>query len=171
MQSQRDKKHIAANIVIWALTALWLIVIFLFSSYPDYESDEQTLFVIDVLNTIFGLDLSSGDLFSSFGFLQSIDFIIRKSAHFIEYFILGVLSFISLRDLRYLFKKQRMAQSVIAVSFCALYAVSDEIHQLFVEGRYGCLRDVLIDTSGSVLAVMICLFTIWTAKKCRRKTH
>ena len=169
MQRQKSKKHIIANIIIWTLTAVWLAVIFLFSSYPEDESDRQTLLVIDVLNMLFGLDLSSGELVVNFGFLESIDFFIRKSAHFIEYFILGVLSFMSFRDLRFLFKGKRVAQAVPAVLFCAVYAVSDEIHQLFVKGRYGCLRDVLIDTFGSIVAVLICLLVVWAVKKCRRK--
>ncbi len=171
MQRQKNKKHIIANIIIWILTAVWLAVIFIFSSYPEDESNRQTLLVIDALNTLFGLNLSSGELVENFGFLESIDFFVRKSAHFIEYFILGVLCFMSFRDLRVLFKRQRASQAVIAVLFCAIYAVSDEIHQLFVKGRYGCVRDVFIDTCGSVIAVLICLLVVWTAKKCRRKIH
>ena len=40
-----------------------------------------------------------------------------------------------------------------------LYASTDEFHQLFVPGREGTFRDVLIDTSGAIIAIIfICLF-------------
>lgn len=141
----------------------------MFSSFPKGESDRQTLIVIDVLNALFKLDLSSGELISNFGFLESVDFFIRKFAHFIEYFVLGVLSFLSLRDVRFFFKRQRVAQSALAILFCMLYAASDEIHQLFVSGRNGSVKDVLIDTLGSAFSVLICLGVVWIVKKHRRK--
>jgi VanZ family protein len=38
---------------------------------------------------------------------------------------------------------------------CYLYALSDEFHQLFVIGRSGEFKDVIIDTLGSILAIII----------------
>ena len=36
-----------------------------------------------------------------------------------------------------------------------MYAISDEVHQLFVPGRSGQATDVLIDFSGSLAAILI----------------
>ena len=36
-----------------------------------------------------------------------------------------------------------------------LYACTDEIHQLFIQGRAGQLKDVLIDTIGSLTGIYI----------------
>jgi VanZ family protein len=65
-----------------------------------------------------------------------LDFIVRKLAHISEYFILYALAFNSIRNKKY------------ALIFCILYAASDEYHQTFIQGRMGCVRDVLIDSIG-----------------------
>ena len=41
------------------------------------------------------------------------------------------------------------------VSESTVFAATDEFHQRFVPGRYGCLRDVLIDAAGSIIGLMI----------------
>ncbi|MCR5748151.1 MAG: VanZ family protein, partial [Lachnospiraceae bacterium] len=45
---------------------------------------------------------------------------------------------------------------IISLAFCFLFACSDEIHQLFVPGRAFEFADIMIDTSGAVLAALIC---------------
>lgn len=44
----------------------------------------------------------------------------------------------------------------LALGICILYAISDEFHQLFVPGRGGQIRDVLIDSTGAIVGVAIC---------------
>ena len=41
----------------------------------------------------------------------------------------------------------------MSILLCVGYAISDEIHQLFVDGRAGSLMDVMIDSMGSVTSV------------------
>ena len=43
----------------------------------------------------------------------------------------------------------------IPIIICILYAISDEIHQLFVPGRSGQVSDVLLDTLGAFTGIMI----------------
>jgi VanZ family protein len=48
---------------------------------------------------------------------------------------------------------------IITFIFCFLYAVSDEVHQIFVPGRAFAIRDIIIDTSGAALGLgIIALF-------------
>ena len=75
---------------------------------------------------------------------------IRKTAHFSSYFILGLLVLFTLRE--YGVKDKVWYYAIL---ICFLYAVSDEIHQLFVAGRSGEVLDVLLDTLGSSIAVFI----------------
>ena len=42
-----------------------------------------------------------------------------------------------------------------AVGICVLYAITDEFHQTFVDGRIGTSRDVLIDTAGALTAAVL----------------
>ena len=82
--------------------------------------------------------------------VENLQFITRKSAHFIEYMILSI--FVTNVVNLYLNKKRSI---LITVIFVFLYACSDEFHQLFVQGRQGSFRDVLIDTAGGIAAVIV----------------
>lgn len=127
------------------LVIAWMIIIFWFSSMPAVLSDEKSHFVIYVFNLL-GLNLNSifGDL---------ANFIVRKCAHFSEYFIFFLLLYNFYKE--YFPKKKALIFSLTSVF---LYACTDEFHQLFVPGREGRVRDVLIDTSGGVLAMIMCYF-------------
>jgi len=75
--------------------------------------------------------------------LGTWDTILRKLAHVTEFAVLGALL---LRATR---------RPTLAVVLAGLYAVSDEIHQLFVEGRHGSAVDVGIDTLGALAGVLV----------------
>lgn len=77
---------------------------------------------------------------------------IRKSAHFIIYSVLGLFSMFYLKGG---YKLSYKMSIIISAVFCFLYAASDEIHQLFVEGRSGQFSDVLLDTMGSLTGILI----------------
>ena len=67
----------------WILAILWMAFIFVMSQMPGERSNEQSKLVIYVFSFL-GIDLNSiwGDL---------ANYIIRKGAHFTEYFILYIL--------------------------------------------------------------------------------
>lgn len=75
--------------------------------------------------------------------------IIRKLAHFTEYLILGFLT------INMLNKNDISKKYLISILICLIYATSDEIHQLFVPGRACQLRDILIDSIGSITGVYL----------------
>lgn len=77
--------------------------------------------------------------------------LVRKSAHFTLYFLLG-LSMISL-SIEYIPLSNKSILTVIFLVF--LYACSDEIHQLFIPGRSGEILDVLIDTIGGITSIVL----------------
>ena len=54
----------------------------------------------------------------------------------------------------------RMSLSLL---FCFLYACSDEFHQLFIPGRSGQFIDILIDTSGAL--IMLLIIYLWQKRK------
>ena len=82
--------------------------------------------------------------------IEELQFITRKSAHFIGYMILGILASGLILYYGNINKKY-----LLAFLICVIYAISDEIHQLFVPGRAGQVRDVLIDSAGSLLGIII----------------
>ncbi|MCA9329471.1 VanZ family protein, partial [Candidatus Saccharibacteria bacterium] len=71
--------------------------------------------------------------------------------HIFMYFVLGMLVVNVLKDYK-LGSKKLIGFSIL---FAGLYAVTDEIHQTFVSGRSAEARDVLIDTIGATLGVVL----------------
>ena len=126
------------KIIRWCLLVCWMGFIFYMSHQSGEKSSEQSQFVLYIFNLI-GLNLDSylGDLAT---------FIIRKGAHFTEYFILFILAYnvVSL----YVDNKKARIYSILIVF---LYACSDEFHQSFIPGRAAAFKDVMIDTSGGIL--------------------
>jgi VanZ family protein len=75
------------------------------------------------------------------------DTVLRKLAHMLEY---GVLWFLWLRALGY-----RAPAPAVAAAIAAAYATTDEVHQVFVEGRHGSPLDWAIDCAGIALAWLV----------------
>jgi VanZ family protein len=88
--------------------------------------------------------------------LDLIVLVVRKCAHLTEYAVLAILFWRAIRkpakrDLRP-WSWPTAGRSVLLV---ALYAASDEFHQLFVPTRDAALHDVAIDTFGAVLGMIL----------------
>ena len=75
--------------------------------------------------------------------LGTWDLVLRKLAHTVEFALLGALLLRALRS------------ELPALAAGIAYAVSDEVHQLFVEGRRGSPVDVLIDAVGVAAGVIV----------------
>ena len=141
------------KIISWTLLISWMCFIFFMSHQPGNVSSSQSDLVLKIFSFI-GIELND--------YLGEIaTFIVRKTAHFSEYFILYLLSY---NVFRYYVKDKKY--SIYLILFVALYAVSDEFHQEFIPGRGPAIRDVLIDTSGGVFAYIVMnLFTKFKFKK------
>lgn len=81
----------------------------------------------------------------------TVDFLIFKSLHMIEYAILYFLLFRSF----YRFEKTKKKAIYISLVVSILYAVSDELHQTFVPTREGHIRDILFDSAGASICMTL----------------
>ncbi len=129
--------------VFWGVAAIiCMLVIFFMSHKPAEESAEMSGIITEWLIKL-GVRENSA---------VSIETVVRKSAHMLEYFGLCLCIGMHVR-----MRKGRLSIKNIAVilTICILYAISDEVHQLFIEGRAGQVRDVLIDTAGAVAAMTL----------------
>ena len=128
----------------WVLVGLWMFLIFHLSSQPATQSENLSMEVTQkVIETIQGVTKTS-EVDSA-----SWDHIIRKCAHFSAYLVLALLAMNALRR-----SGQRgVKQIIFTMVICVLYACSDEIHQIFVSGRGPQVRDVLIDSTGSLVGI------------------
>lgn len=127
----KNKKIVSTVFVI-----AWMIIIFVMSSYNSVDSSNQSNVIVDVIVNIFNITS-----------VNIISVIVRKLAHFSEYLILGILV---ANMIKYYDKKH-----LIGVTICILYAISDEIHQLFVPGRSCQILDIVIDTIGSCIGLAV----------------
>ncbi|MBQ3308052.1 MAG: VanZ family protein [Bacilli bacterium] len=132
------------RIIKLVLLIICMVIIFMFSSDTGEVSTKKSDGVIVRISEFFvGHHLSDAERQEK---IDKYVFIIRKSAHYGIYFILGFLIMSNLIEF------DKLDKTVIlyyAIVFSFLYACSDEVHQLFVPGRSGKALDVLLDTFGS----------------------
>lgn len=110
----------------YAPVTLWMIMMYIFSSRSDLPA--------------------SGSL--------TEDFITKKIAHVLEYFVLMFLMF------------RAVGEKSIARAFLysLIYAFTDEIHQLFIPYRTGKLRDVGIDSIGLIASTFLIIkYQLWNS--------
>ena len=127
-------------------------MIFSLSSQNADESSETSGSLIASLAEIFYPDFDGLTGEEQEQVIGSFQFIARKTAHFSIYGVLGFLSFLTFVSYRRLRLISRLS---LSAAVCLAYAISDEIHQLFVAGRSCELRDVCIDFCGALLAITV----------------
>lgn len=146
-----DKKTISS----WLVVLFWMILIFCLSSQSSVESDvvsrNVTKMIVESVVKIIPFKVNTGlDMVTQFNHL------IRKSAHFFLYFTLGIFVINAFVNSEIKILKAL----IISMLLCVFYAMSDEFHQLFVQGRGGQLKDVLIDASGACCGMILYIFYI-----------
>ena len=137
------------------LLVAWMVLIFVLSAQTAEVSSQTSGGFITTVIKIFNWNFDSLSAAEKTVIVENFQFLVRKTAHFTIYFILGVFSFFSLVT----YDKICMVWRVlIGGVICLLYSISDEIHQLFVVGRSCEVRDVLIDFCGAMLAISVLWF-------------
>lgn len=138
------------RIIYTTLLVIWMIVIFLFSNQDgnnsESTSDKVASNVINVYETVTNQEITKE---KKFNLIEDTRLLVRKSAHFIIYFILGVLAYLTLTSY------QIDKPILFSILFCFIYACSDEVHQMFLDGRSAQFIDVLIDTSGASIGCLL----------------
>ena len=136
MTKQQRKQWIYIGLALF-----WTWFIWRNSLYPSTESAEQSGWIMDFVNGILPFEIG--------------EFVIRKGAHMFEFLVLAILwnNVLFLKYRRYAYAL------VIAVSVACI----DEGIQLYVPGRSGEIRDVLVDVVGACVGLLL----VKTYKKCR----
>lgn len=134
------------------LAIVWMCIIFAFSAQTKEESgavsESFTYHMVSSTRTFFHLDLSDARVKE---IADAIEGLVRKAAHMMEYGFLAVLLYIWIGQWEMSF----LRRGGTAVGATAVYAATDEIHQLFVAGRSGRFSDVCIDSAGAVAGVLV----------------
>ena len=128
------------------LTAAVMAFIFIQSALPGSVSGMESGLLASFLQRLFG---------DSFTIHPGV---LRKAAHFIEYTVLGICLMTNVLDRRASrAEKPRSLPLSAAAAWLAgaLYAGTDELHQLLVPGRSGSFRDVCLDAAGVLAGVLL----------------
>ena len=156
------------TIVSGIAVVAWCAFIFVMSAFPADESTQMSMgFVYQIVQLLPGYN--DMDPAGQIALQEQVDHVVRKLAHFSEYAMLGLLA---LNFARCVAKKKRgttantanaAAQPLVgskrllattwALATC--YAVTDEVHQIFVPGRSCMVTDVCIDSAGVVAGMLV----------------
>ena len=95
--------------------------------------------------------------------IRAVQAVVRKSGHVTEYSVLALLLWRARRKpVRNDFRPWSRRDAVFAVVCAGIYAATDEFHQSFVPSRDASVFDVLIDTCGATVGlVLLWLFGRW----------
>ncbi|MBE7037844.1 MAG: VanZ family protein [Ruminococcaceae bacterium] len=140
--------------LLWIIVIFIMAIIFVFSSQEGEKSDSISEKISVAISDGKYVPKDKPLVKKEWTDNWSLNAVVRKSAHFSIYLFLGFFMFFALK---FSFSKKDYAYVAIAVLVCLIYAVSDEIHQLFTEGRSGNMKDVLIDFSGSSIGIFFAL--------------
>lgn len=146
-----------ARFITTLLTVAVMVMIFMLSTEDANRSNETSgVFSRIVLKVISpGYEQLPPDRQEAL--FNSVQNVIRKCAHFSEYALLGLALRLCLES--WFGPGPRKECGVWSWAGGTLYACTDELHQMLVDGRSGQVRDVMIDSSGvlfgTVLAVLL----------------
>lgn len=133
-----EKIRLIVRKILIILLVIWMALVFLLSHQNGNSSSSLSRGVANFF--------ANGDTVEA----EVIEPVIRKTAHMVEYAIGGMLAYGVLITYP---NKTNKSRIIIALTFIILYAISDEVHQSFINSRNGSIGDVLIDTLGGAIGI------------------
>lgn len=174
------KINVLVRVIAAVLAVIWMFRIFSYSSAPATVSMQTSRSVsydlVSSLNDLLGIGWDEDRVR---GVAREIEKAVRKLAHMGEFAVLGALVGTACDAWRYAGTGIRgsgrgirvFIRGFIAFMICLIYACSDELHQTFVDGRSGEIRDVCIDMSGALLALLLIGFAVRLIAGRRKVDH
>ena len=155
------KKNILRIILILLLLGTFYII-FGFSSQDGEKSGSISRRITEKIATLIPQIQKENEIEKE-NIMNTMESIIRKMAHFSIYTAVGLLlmALVSTYNIK---EKNRL---IITLTTGIIYASSDEIHQSFVPGRSPMITDVVIDTMGVILGILLIILGKKIIKKYR----
>ncbi len=140
---------------VWIAAGLWLAIIVTESSKIGGMNNTGRI-LYPLFHFLFGMGLTRFEVWHP---------ILRKTGHFVGYFILSLLFFRAWRATLPKSQGWAFTWARIAWMMATLVACLDEWHQAYVPGRGSSVHDVVLDSSAALAAQAI----IWYWLRNRRK--
>lgn len=156
------KKNILRIILILLLLGTFYII-FGFSSQDGEKSGSLSRRITEKIATLIPQIQKENEIEKE-NIMNTMESIIRKMAHFSIYTLVGLLlmALVSTYNIK---EKNRL---IITLTTGIIYASSDEIHQSFVPGRSPMITDIVIDTMGVILGILLIILGKKIIKKYRK---
>lgn len=152
--------------VIFALMTLAVMAyIFILSAQSAEQSSNTSAGLIEKVVDTFVPSYKEMPVEEKKQFVSSLQDIVRKAAHFTEF---GALGF-SASCFASTVKGKFWLKLIFCQCFCSLYALSDEYHQTFSEGRSFQLSDIAFDSVGAFCGIIFVLLVVLIFVKVRAK--
>ncbi|MDR2043234.1 MAG: VanZ family protein [Clostridium sp.] len=155
--TDRNKKIAVSGVSAFLLLLLYLLI-FGFSEQDGETSSSFSYYLsekcAELLRSLTGGSWTDALVENMARYLEHP---LRKLAHFGEYACMGTLVALFLAP----WMKRGRKFYFLTVCWVFVSAGLDELHQLFVPGRYGSFADVLLDTSGGAFGMAFCLLFLW----------
>jgi len=142
--------------ILWLLVILWMGLIFSFSARTAPESNAQSGRIIRIGAELAVPEFREMSPPEQESFIEEWQHVVRKSAHGLAYFGLGIFSSLALS--RHGWSRRKQIWTALAIPY--VYSVLDEIHQIFVSGRAFMFTDIGIDMAAASLGVLITFLII-----------
>ncbi|MCD2256317.1 VanZ family protein [Agrilactobacillus fermenti] len=155
---------------IFIIIVLVIISTLLISSSMTYQEQTSVPFLQKVLaNQPFKQQLAhisfsyagKTQSIAAIGYFKFIEFFIRKGAHFLTYFILGLSTYLG-------FQNRIRGRWFAGITFwlaCTGFAATDEFHQMLTGDRTPLFQDVMLDSMASLLGLLLALGICWRRRK------
>lgn len=158
------------RVICIIISILVMIAIFCFSAEEASKSAQTSSKFISSVAKTFSKDFNSLSDDEQETIISKYQFLARKFAHFSLFALLGFFVFLSVITYDKIKFKVKLIFSIL---ISAVYAASDEVHQLFVKGRSCELRDFFVDIVGSFLGIIIALaaFVLFSKIKGRKEKY
>lgn len=131
--------------VLILLVVIWAIIIFLFSHQNGEASAQTSNIFVNFVKNLFNIQKSEN--------IENISFAIRKIAHFTIYLVGGILTYIFANT----FNIKKITKICYSQLFGTIYSIFDEIHQYFIPARTCQYTDIIIDSCGFFVGILIAL--------------
>ena len=161
----KDRKIRLKRLAVCTADVLWLGLIFSQSLHTAESSARQSDRVTQPLQQLLQPDKPA----------EELERLVRKLAHFAEFFVLGALIAVTLAVFGALLQKGGTAVRRHGFAYAALAgvlpALCDETLQLLSEGRAAMVEDVWLDWAGYLCGLVCCLFCAKTVVKSVKKRY
>ena len=148
------KKLNMKQVIGLLLIIIWMIVVFLFSNQQgnasSVTSNKVTKEIIEIMPSTKNLEENKKN-----EIVKKVNPIMRKIAHYSIYLVGGILIIFFISTI----VKSEGRGVLYSTLIGLIYAITDEIHQMFMDGRTAKVTDVYIDTLGVITGIVI-YFTI-----------